>query len=118
MVLTDEITQIKNAIIEALPVERLYLFGSYAYGTPTEDSDYDFYVLIPVDGIKPIDAKIKARRSLSNVIRSKDTDILADYINRFEERSKYNTLERKIMREGVVLYERSGNCERMAANRV
>ena len=44
--MTDEITEIKNAIIEALPVEKLFLFGSYAYGTPTEDSDYDFYVLI------------------------------------------------------------------------
>ena len=107
MLITDEITQIKNAIIEALPVEKLYLFGSYAYGTPTEDSDYDFYVLIPDGGIKPIDAKIKARRSLSGINRHKDTDILADYIDRFEERSEYNTLERKIAREGVVLYERT-----------
>ena len=107
MLITDEITRIKNALIEALPVERLYLFGSYAYGEPTEESDYDFYVLISNDGIKPLDAKIKARRSLSNIDRSKDTDILADYWERFEERSKFNTLERKIANEGVVLYERS-----------
>jgi len=58
MIMTDEITQIKNAVIRALPVERLYLFGSYAYGTPTENSDYDFYVLISGNEIKPIDAKI------------------------------------------------------------
>jgi predicted nucleotidyltransferase len=90
MVMTDEIIQIKNAIIEALPVERLYLFGSYAYGTPSDESDYDFFVLIPNGGIKPIDAKIKVRRSLSNINRSRDTDILADYKDRFEERSKYN----------------------------
>jgi len=107
VVLSNEITQIKNAIIEALPVERLYLFGSYAYGTPTTDSDYDFYVLISEGELKPIDAKIKARRSLSNIDRSKDTDILADYKDRFEARSKFNTLERKIAREGVVLYERN-----------
>jgi len=107
MVITDEITKIKNALIDALPIERLYLFGSHAYGEPTEDSDYDFYVLISNDGIKPLDAKIKARRSLSEIDRSRDTDILADYQDRFEERSKYNTLERKIANEGVVLYERS-----------
>ena len=107
MIITDEITQIKNAIIEALPVEKLYLFGSYAYGTPTEDSDYDFYVLIPGGGIRPIDAKIKARRSLSGIDRQRDADILTDYKDRFEERSKYNTLERKITREGIVLYERN-----------
>jgi predicted nucleotidyltransferase len=107
MIIADEIIQIKNAIIAAIPVEKLYLFGSYAYGTPTEESDYDFYALIPYGGIKPIDARIKARRSLLNINRSKDTDILTDYKDRFEERSKYNTLERKIARHGVVLYERS-----------
>jgi len=107
MVISDEIINIKNAIIEALPVDRLYLFGSYAYGKPTEDSDYDFYVLISGDAIKPLDAKIKARRSLSNINRSRDTDIFADYTERFEERSKFNTLERKIANEGVILYERS-----------
>ena len=106
MVITEEITNIKNALVEALPIEKLYLFGSYAYGRPTENSDYDFYVLISGDGLKPLDAKIRARRSLSNINRNRDTDILADYIERFEERSKFNTLERKIANEGVVLYKR------------
>jgi predicted nucleotidyltransferase len=72
--------QIKNALVEALPVERLYLFGFYAYGTPTVESDYDFYVLLPEGELKPIDAKIKARHSLSNIDRCRDTDILADYV--------------------------------------
>jgi predicted nucleotidyltransferase len=42
MVITEEITNIMNALVEALPVERVYLFGSYAYGRPTDNSDYDF----------------------------------------------------------------------------
>ena len=107
MIINEEITQIKNAIIGALPVVKLYLFGSYAYGNPTDDSDYDFYVLIPFGELKPIDARIKARRSLSKINRKRDTDILADYIDRFDERSKFNTLERKVAQEGVVLYERT-----------
>ena len=104
--MTDEITEIKEAIIEALPVEKLFLFGSYAYGTPTEDSDYDFYVLITDESIRPIEARIRARRALSGIKRQKNADILADYRGRFEERSKFNTLERKISRDGVLLYER------------
>jgi len=32
MVITEEITNIMNALVEALPDERLYLSGSYAYG--------------------------------------------------------------------------------------
>ena len=107
MVITEEIQSIINALVAELPVEKLYLFGSHAYGTPTDDSDYDFYLLIPNDGIKPIDAKINARRSLSRINRKRDTDILADYRTRFEERSKYNTLERKVATQGVLLYERN-----------
>ena len=34
----DEISQI---IAKTVPVESIYLFGSYAYGTPSKDSDVD-----------------------------------------------------------------------------
>ena len=105
--MTEEINKIKEAIIEALPVEKIYLFGSFAYGTPNADSDYDFYVLISDGSIKPIEARIKARRALSNINRQKDADVLADYKSRFEERSNFNTLERKIARDGVILYGRN-----------
>ena len=104
--MTDEIIKIKDAIIKALPVVKLFLFGSYAYGIPTEDSDYDFYILITDGSIKPIEARLKARHSLSGIYRQKDADIFAEYKSRFEERSKFNTLERKVAREGIVLYER------------
>ena len=30
--------------------ERIILFGSYAYGTPTEDSDVDLLVVMPLPG--------------------------------------------------------------------
>ena len=106
MIITDEITQIKDAIVEALPVVRLYLFGSYAYGTPTEDSDYDFYVLIPRDcGIRPLIAAQTARCALIPLNRQTPVDILADYADRFFERSQLNTLEKTVATEGVVLYE-------------
>jgi len=106
MNITDDIKQIRDTLISTLPIEKLYLFGSYAYGTPTEDSDYDFYVLLSGNDIKPIDAKIKARRSLSSINRTRDTDILADYAERFEERKMFNTLERKVANDGVLIYEK------------
>ena len=107
MVMTDEIRQIMNVIVEAIPVETIYLFGSYASGTPNENSDYDFYVIIPDGGIRPLEAAQKARRSLVKINRRTPVDILADYRSRFEDRRQFNTLERKIAREGVVLYERT-----------
>uniref|UniRef100_A0A7C1FRL8 Nucleotidyltransferase domain-containing protein n=1 Tax=Caldilinea aerophila TaxID=133453 RepID=A0A7C1FRL8_9CHLR len=43
-----EIQELKREILERLqPLdpERVILFGSYAYGNPTEDSDIDLYVV-------------------------------------------------------------------------
>jgi predicted nucleotidyltransferase len=107
MVLNQEIHIITEAIRSAIPVERIYLFGSYAKGEPSENSDYDFFVLIPDDGIKPLDAMREARFSLIPLERKTPVDIIADYKSRFEERSKLNTLERKVVNEGMVIYERA-----------
>ena len=109
MRINQEILDITEAIKRAVPAERIYLFGSHAYGTPNEDSDYDFFVLLPDDGIKPLDAAQSAHRALIRVNQRTPVDILADYRSRFEDRKKLNTLERKIAREGVVLYEQNIN---------
>jgi len=34
-----------RAIVNSVRPERIILFGSYAYGTPTEDSDFDLLVI-------------------------------------------------------------------------
>ncbi len=102
-----EIMEINNAIKSNVPVERIYLFGSYANGTPDEDSDYDFFMVIPDDGMRPFDAVRQARLALIPIGRKTPVDILADYLSRFEMRSKFNTLERKIVTDGVLLYERT-----------
>ena len=106
MVTNEEILKIKDTIVSAVDVEKLYLFGSYAYGTPNKDSDYDFYMVIPNNsGIRPIDATIEAQMSLRS-IKGKAIDILAGTVEIFNRRSQGVTLERKIAREGVLLYER------------
>ena len=107
MVLNNEIEVITEAIKSAIPVERIYLFGSYVNGTSSQDSDYDFFVLIPDGELKPLDAMREARYSLIPLNRKTPVDIIADYKSRFEQRSKLNTLERKIANEGMVLYERA-----------
>jgi uncharacterized protein len=44
--LLDEIVR---RLTEALHPERIYLFGSHAYGTPDKDSDVDLLVVMPDD---------------------------------------------------------------------
>jgi len=104
MTMPDEIIKIKDIIIDTVPAERVYLFGSYAYGTPNEDSDYDFYVVIPDDGMRPIEAIQDIYCSMRGI--KKPVDILAGTTEVFDRRSNDPTIERVIAREGVVLYER------------
>lgn len=40
-----EIAELKNLIIELINPDKIILFGSYAYGVPTEKSDIDFLVI-------------------------------------------------------------------------
>jgi len=106
MTVNQEILDITEAIKTAVPAERIYLFGSYAYGTPNEGSDYDFFIVLPDDGLRPLAAAQAAYRSLRQVKRKTPVDILADYGSRFDERKQSDTLERKVSMEGMVLYER------------
>ena len=40
--LPTAINDIKNKILDTVDVSKIYLFGSYAQGTQTAQSDYDF----------------------------------------------------------------------------
>ena len=103
--MNDELIIIKNAIIDAVPVEKLFLFGSHANGTQHEHSDYDFYIVVPNDNIRPIDAIGDAQLAMRGM-KVKPVDILAGTVDIFNRRSKQMTIERKIAEEGVLLYER------------
>lgn len=46
----DAIQQYTEAIARAFRPERVILFGSHAYGHPTEDSDVDLLVVMPFRG--------------------------------------------------------------------
>ena len=105
MNITNDILAVQDRIIKAVPVEKLYLFGSYANGTPDEDSDYDFYVVVPNNSLRPVEAVQQIFRSFRGMKR-KPMDILAGTVDTFERRSKQITLERTIANEGVLLYEK------------
>jgi predicted nucleotidyltransferase len=107
MKLSEEIFKIKDIILNSVDCEKIFLFGSYAYGTPTADSDYDFYVVLRDDSpIKPLDAMDAINIHLIDFDTRMPIDVLANYKNRFDYRSTQPTIERKIAHEGVILYER------------
>ena len=97
----DEISQV---IAKTVPVEAIYLFGSYAYGTPNKDSDVDLYVVFKDDmTMRELDAITEIRRAIYP-IKNMPMDILGLKHNRFHQRKIFATLERKIEREGIKLY--------------
>ena len=42
-----DIQLIKETILKNIDAKFIYLFGSYAYGIPNENSDIDVYVVLP-----------------------------------------------------------------------
>ena len=103
--MNEEIQRIIDTIVNSVPVEKLYLFGSHVNGIPNENSDYDFYIVVPNEDIRPIDAIGNAHLAMRGM-KVKPVDILAGTVEIFNRRSKQLTIEGKIAREGLILYER------------
>lgn len=113
--MNEEIMVITDVIKETVDCEKIYLFGSFAYGEPSADSDLDIYVVIPDDSVlRPIEVMRAVRQNLGKMNREMPLDILASRASRFSEMSALPTMERKIVRDGVLLYEQNGNGQRMA----
>ncbi|MDR0539755.1 MAG: nucleotidyltransferase domain-containing protein [Spirochaetaceae bacterium] len=106
----DEIPKIRDMILETVgsECEKIILFGSYAYGTPREESDIDIYVILK-DGTKnPILWMQDIQHCFGRHKYSEDVDVLANYKSRFDYRSTGGpTLERTVDKKGVVLYARN-----------
>jgi predicted nucleotidyltransferase len=100
----DELDILKDIIVDTIPVKQIFLFGSYANGTPHADSDLDIYVVMSETAdIREIDAM----RLINRAIRAKKTmpvDVLVGKENKFNQRKLAPTMERQIVQEGMVLY--------------
>jgi len=100
----QNLSEISQIITQTVPVESIYLFGSYAYGTPNKDSDLDLYIVFKDElPMREIEALTAVRIAIDSV-KNKSVDLLGLKQNRFHARKQYATLERKIARDGIKLY--------------
>ncbi|HMB21214.1 MAG TPA: nucleotidyltransferase domain-containing protein, partial [Anaerolineales bacterium] len=92
-------------IVSALNPEKIILFGSYAYGNPTPDSDVDLLVIMKTKA-KEIDRYV----AVSNLLypRQFPVDILVKTPREIQaaSRQKGNFFMREILTKGKVIYER------------
>jgi predicted nucleotidyltransferase len=102
----DKIPLIRSLILDSVKpgvIKKIYLFGSYAYGKPTKNSDIDLCVVIKnnLD-----DTKIRmniARNLYDNGIMP--VDLLFYHEKHFLNHSNPNGIENTIITEGKILYE-------------
>ena len=88
--------------IDKEKIEKIYLFGSYAYGEPNEDSDVDICVIIRkrLQRFK-MAFKIKTILHDNNIVPS---DLLVFRSQDFYEALKIRNIERTIANHGILLY--------------
>ena len=108
MLKNETINKIVKEIVEETKPEKIILFGSYAKGTQSEDSDLDLLIIE-----KETFGKIRSRRKEINKIRSTlseyriSKDILIYDLNEFNDwKNSINHIIGKSLREGKILYER------------
>jgi len=101
----QEIINLTNKIIEVTSPQKIYLFGSFAYGKPSNDSDIDLCIIIRDNQARKRDLIKSIRKSISKVA-TVPVDILIYNEEEFSKRAKLcSTIEYKIANEGISIYE-------------
>jgi predicted nucleotidyltransferase len=101
----QELDALTKIIVETVPVEQIYLFGSYAYGTPHKDSDFDIYVVLKDDApMREVEA-MDAIGLATYRKRTRAMDILVHKKNQFLDRAdSISMIEKTVFKEGIKIY--------------
>lgn len=101
----DEITR---RLVEAFNPEQIFLFGSRAWGMPTEESDLDLFIIVHESDLRPAKRAMLAHRCLRDIGIAKDV-----LVRTRAEAEKYRyihaSLESLIFEKGMILYEQRQN---------
>lgn len=102
--MTEQIKLLRDTLLGKFNAKEVILFGSHAYGKATKESDVDLCVITDLKNKRKLDLMREIRRELVDLISS-PLDILVYNEDEFMVRARLkNTLEYKIMREGIKLY--------------
>ena len=90
-------------IVEQFHPDRIILFGSYAYGAPTPDSDVDLLVVMPTRN--QIEQAVRIDEAIDD--RAFALDLLVRTPKVIEDRLRWGDwFIKEIMERGKVLYEK------------
>lgn len=102
MVTMEQIEEFGRRIGREFDAERIILFGSYARGEVTEDSDVDLLVIGPFEG-RSVDKSVEIRMKLRPKF---PLDLLVRTPEKVRQRIEMgDCFMKEILEEGKVLYE-------------
>jgi hypothetical protein len=102
----DEIQAFANQVAERFQPARIILFGSYAYGKPTPDSDVDLLVIMPYRGSGPE----AAGRIRTACPRSFPMDLIVRTSKEVERKVRAgDPFLIEVTTKGVILHEAAGS---------
>jgi HEPN domain-containing protein/predicted nucleotidyltransferase len=103
----DKLDAITNRLVEELRPERIYLFGSRAYGTPHQHSDLDLVIVVPDGEGGAKNFYVEAREAVGDI--GCDVDILVYTADEFDRRSGWDAnFEHTVRNKGRLLYGEDG----------
>ena len=79
------------------------MFGSFAYGTIKEDSDFVFYIVVRDDVLDLAGATAQAYRAIRRV-KQRPVDLIVGPDSGFEHRTESPSVESEVYQKGVWLY--------------
>ena len=103
IIIQQDINLIKESVLQAVPAEAIYLFGSHAYGTPNDESDIDIYVVVPDGTTNFGELYGKILMILRKKKRRVNLDMKLVHSGVFHRRKNGPTLERAVAQKGTML---------------
>lgn len=106
MIKKDIIKEAIDRLIKAYSPLEVYLFGSYAWGEPHEDSDLDFLIIVEDSEKKRYERAILGHHVLFGLMIPKDILVYtkAEFENAIKDKTSFSY---KIKRDGKKLYAKA-----------
>ena len=101
----DLLAEVVRRIAKAVNPEKIYLYGSHAYGTPHEDSDVDLLVLVKDSNTSYYKRTMPVYKALRGLLIPIEVKVVTQ--DEFQRRLKWVvSVEKAATLKGKVVYER------------
>ncbi len=106
MINKDKISEIVDKIVSGYNPEKIILFGSYAIGNPTENSDLDLFVIKETDLPRP-ERAVQVRKTIYGLMIPIDLIVYTPKEVDELKNKKYGFVY-EVLNTGKTLYDKAG----------